>query len=50
MNSLISYSILMGAFSLIDLVFPTVGSPSMDLGFAFILLGLGLAAKDGREV
>ena len=50
MNSLIVYSVVMAVFALADLVSPGLGSFSLDLGIAMIMLGFGLAAKNGRKV
>lgn len=50
MNSLIFYSAVMAVFALVDLIAPGFGSPSLDLGIAMVMLGFGLAIKNGGKV
>lgn len=50
MNSLIFYSGIMAVFAIADLVVPGIGSFSLDLGIAMVMLGLGLAIRNGRKV
>lgn len=50
MNSLIFYSGLMATFAVVDAFVPGLGSPSLDIGIAMIMLGFGLAARNGGKV
>lgn len=50
MNSLMFYSGIMAIFAIVDTFVPGLGSPCLDIGIAMIMLGFGLAARNGGKV